>query len=104
MTIVDQVARPDSEPDTGPDTGVATSAATRTAFRTCPLCEAGCGLEITVVDDRVTRIRGDRDDVFSHGFICPKGSTLKQLHEDPDGLRRPLVKRDGEFVEVDWDE
>ena len=44
---------------------------------------------------RVTRIRGDRDDVFSHGFICPKGSTLKQLHEDPDWLRRPLVKRDG---------
>ncbi len=51
--------------------------------------------------EEVTRIRGDRDDVFSHGFICPKGSTLKQLHEDPDRLRRPLVKRDGRFVEVE---
>ena len=40
---------------------------------------------------RVTRIRGDQDDVFSHGFICPKGSTLRQLHEDPDRLRPPLV-------------
>ncbi|HZM30901.1 MAG TPA: molybdopterin-dependent oxidoreductase [Acidimicrobiales bacterium] len=84
-------------------------AATRTAFRTCPLCEAGCGLEIGLApagngDERVTRIRGDREDVFSHGFICPKGSTLKQLHEDPDWLRRPLVKRDGAFVEVGWDE
>ncbi|HEX8803195.1 MAG TPA: molybdopterin oxidoreductase family protein [Acidimicrobiales bacterium] len=82
---------------------------TRTAYRVCPLCEAGCGLEVTLArgDDgaeRVTRIRGDRDDVFSHGFICPKGSTLKQLHEDPDWLRRPLVKRDGAFVEVSWDE
>jgi anaerobic selenocysteine-containing dehydrogenase len=80
----------------------------RTAFRTCPLCEAGCGLEIglegTNGDTRVTRIRGDRDDVFSHGFICPKGSTLRQLHEDPDWLRRPVVKRDGRFVEVGWDE
>ena len=38
--------------------------------------------------ESVQRIRGDRDDVFSHGFICPKGSTLKQLHEDPDRLRR----------------
>src|SRR6478609_3231770 len=76
----------------------------RIAIRTCPLCEAGCGLEITVVDDRVTRIRGDRDDVFSHGFICPKGSTLKQLHDDPDRLRKPLVKRDGVHVEVEWDE
>ena len=76
----------------------------RTAYRTCPLCEAGCGLEITVKGDSVARIRGDMDDVFSHGFICPKGSTLKQLHEDPDRLRRPVVKRDGEFVEVSWDE
>lgn len=75
-----------------------------THFRTCPLCEATCGLEITMAKGRVKRIRGDRDDVFSHGFICPKGSTLKQLHEDPDRLRRPLVKRDGEFVEVSWDE
>jgi anaerobic selenocysteine-containing dehydrogenase len=52
----------------------------------------------------VKRIRGDREDVFSHGFICPKGSTLKQLQEDPDRLRMPLVRRDGELVEVTWDE
>ena len=51
--------------------------------------------------EEVVRIRGDRDDVFSQGYICPKGSTLKQLHEDPDRLRRPLVKRDGAFVEVE---
>ena len=82
---------------------------TRTAYRTCPLCEASCGLEITLRPagdggEEVVRIRGDRDDVFSKGYICPKGSTLKQLHEDPDRLKRPLVKRDGEFVEVTWDE
>ena len=82
---------------------------TRTAYRTCPLCEAGCGLEITVrtADDgspTVQRIRGDRDDVFSHGFICPKGSTLKQLHDDPDRLRRPMIRRDGRHVEATWDE
>lgn len=78
--------------------------ATRTAYRTCPLCEAGCGLEITVRGEQVVRIRGDRDDVFSKGFLCPKGSTLKQLHDDPDRLRRPLVKRGGVHVEVDWPE
>ena len=82
--------------------------ATRTAFRTCPLCEAGCGLEIGVAgsngDETVTRIRGDRADVFSHGFICPKGSALKHLHEDPDWLRAPMVKRNDRFVEVTWDE
>ena len=77
-------------------------------YRTCPLCEATCGLEVTVEGDasdgKVVRIRGDRDDVFSHGFICPKGSTLKQLHEDPDRLSLPMVKRDGRHVEVSWDE
>jgi anaerobic selenocysteine-containing dehydrogenase len=61
-------------------------------------------LEITVKDGAVARIRGDRNDVFSKGFICPKGSTLKQLHEDPDRLRKPLVKRNGVHVEVSWDE
>jgi anaerobic selenocysteine-containing dehydrogenase len=55
-------------------------------------------------NERVGRIRGDRDDVFSHGFICPKGSTLRQLHEDPDWLRRPLVRRDGRLEPASWDE
>ena len=55
----------------------------RTVFRTCPLCEATCGLQIEIEDGAVKRIRGDQDDVFSTGFICPKGSTLKQLYEEP---------------------
>jgi anaerobic selenocysteine-containing dehydrogenase len=79
--------------------------ANRTVYRTCPLCEATCGLEITVSpQEQVVRIRGDMNDVFSRGYICPKGSTLKQLHEDPDRLRMPLVKRNGEHVEVSWEE
>ena len=75
-----------------------------THIRTCPLCEATCGLEITLKDGEITRIRGDREDVFSKGFICPKGSTLKQLHADPDRVRTPLIKRNGEFVPATWDE
>lgn len=63
-----------------------------------------CGLEIAVQDGRVTRIRPDAEDVWSHGYICPKGTALGYLHEDPDRLRAPVVKRDGAFVEVSWDE
>jgi anaerobic selenocysteine-containing dehydrogenase len=77
---------------------------TRNAYRTCPLCEATCGLEITLEDDKVKVIRGDRENPFSHGFICPKGSTLGRLHEDPDRVRTPLIKRDGIFVEATWPE
>lgn len=76
----------------------------RKVYRTCPLCEATCGLEITFEDDSVTVIRGDRENPFSRGFICPKGTTLGKLHDDPDRLTSPLVKRDGDFVEVTWEE
>ena len=82
---------------------------TRTALRICPLCEATCGLVLTLdgTDDeahRVTGARGDREDVFSAGFICPKGASFAELDGDPDRLSRPLVRRDGELVEVSWDE
>jgi anaerobic selenocysteine-containing dehydrogenase len=76
----------------------------RVAYRTCPLCEATCGLELTIADGRVTRIRGDRDDVFSKGFVCPKGSSLRQLDADPNRLRTPLIRRNGRLVACTWDE
>jgi anaerobic selenocysteine-containing dehydrogenase len=76
----------------------------RSAYRTCPLCEATCGLELTV-NGGISRVRGDAQDVFSHGFLCPKGVSLKELHEDPDRLRTPMRRRDdGSFEAMGWDE
>ncbi|MCA9772614.1 MAG: hypothetical protein KC466_09425, partial [Myxococcales bacterium] len=40
----------------------------------CFLCEASCGLEVTLDEGRVARIEGDKDDPLSHGYICPKGA------------------------------
>nr|WP_233160700.1 molybdopterin-dependent oxidoreductase [Actinophytocola xanthii] len=71
---------------------------------TCPLCEATCGLAVTVEDGRVTGARGDAADVFSRGFVCPKGASIGALHHDPDRLRTPLVRRDGRLVEASWAE
>ncbi|MFH8368152.1 molybdopterin oxidoreductase family protein [Streptomyces sp. NPDC018031] len=76
----------------------------RTALRVCPLCEATCGLAVTIEGDRVTGARGDRDDVFSRGYICPKGAAFGALDSDPDRLRAPLVRRAGRLVEAGWDE
>jgi anaerobic selenocysteine-containing dehydrogenase len=76
----------------------------RIAHRICPLCEACCGLEVRVAGDRVVGIRGHEADVFSHGYLCPKGVALKELHEDPDRLRTPLIKRNGRFDAATWDE
>ncbi len=81
-----------------------TSASERSHYRICPLCEACCGLEVRTHGDQVVGIRGAKDDVFSAGYICPKGYALKDLHEDPDRLRTPLIRRDGELVPATWDE
>jgi len=77
---------------------------TRTALRICPLCEATCGLTLTISEGRVTGARGDREDVFSAGFICPKGASFGELDNDPDRLTQPLVRRDGVLTEATWDE
>ena len=78
---------------------------TRTHYRTCHLCEAMCGVAITVGDDgRVDQIRGDDQDPFSKGHVCPKAVALKDVHEDPDRLKRPLKRQGHDFVEVGWDE
>ncbi|MGY6020776.1 molybdopterin oxidoreductase family protein [Streptomyces spinosirectus] len=76
----------------------------RTALRICPLCEATCGLTLTIDGTRVTGARGDREDVFSKGFICPKGASFGAVDGDPDRLRTPLVRQDGELREATWEE
>ncbi len=76
----------------------------RTALRICPLCEATCGLTLTIEGTAVTGARGDREDVFSKGFICPKGASFAAVDGDPDRLCTPLVRRDGELREATWAE
>jgi len=56
----------------------------RIHFRACNLCEAMCGLRIEVEGDRIRSIRGDADDPFSRGFLCPKATALEDVHVDPD--------------------
>jgi anaerobic selenocysteine-containing dehydrogenase len=73
-------------------------------LRTCPLCEAMCGLEVHVAGDRVELIRADRDDAWSRGHLCPKGTTIGHLHHDPDRLRQPLIREGDTWREVGWTE
>ncbi|MFZ4371784.1 MAG: molybdopterin-dependent oxidoreductase [Mycobacterium sp.] len=70
---------------------------------TCPLCEAMCGLAIEVADGRIAGIRGNPDDTWSRGHLCPKGASLGAIHEDPDRIRTPMIKVDGQWQEVSWD-
>ncbi|HET7194584.1 MAG TPA: molybdopterin-dependent oxidoreductase [Nocardioides sp.] len=70
----------------------------------CNLCEAICGLELTLEEGRVTSIRGSEADPLSRGYICPKGVSLADVLDDPDRLRRPVRRVGGDWVEIDWPE
>jgi anaerobic selenocysteine-containing dehydrogenase len=74
------------------------------AYTTCPLCEATCGLELTLESGRITGVRGDDADVLSRGFICPKGASLGHLDADPDRLTTPRIRREGQLVAATWDD
>ncbi len=76
-----------------------------THYRACNLCEAICGLEITVEDGAITSIRGDANDPLSRGHICPKAVALQDVHNDPDRLRHPLRRTaDGGWERLGWNE
>ncbi len=80
----------------------------RTALAACNLCEAICGLELTIEDrpegPKVISIRGNAEDPLSRGHICPKGVALADVYEDPDRLRRAGAKVGDDWVEIGWDE
>ncbi|MCC1497495.1 molybdopterin-dependent oxidoreductase [Alcanivorax sp. 1008] len=77
---------------------------TRLHHRTCNLCEAMCGIEIELAGDTITAIRGDKQDPFSRGHICPKAVALQDLHHDPDRLRRPVRRTASGWEEISWQE
>src|ERR1051326_429702 len=76
----------------------------KTHYTTCPLCEPTCGLEITTSGADILSIRGDEQDVFSQGYLCPKAYSLKELHTDPDWLRTPMIRRGDRWLSASWDD
>jgi anaerobic selenocysteine-containing dehydrogenase len=76
----------------------------RTVHRVCPFCEATCGLAIQVEGERIVSVRGDKEDPFSRGFVCPKAHGVKELTHDPDRLRRPLRRTPTGWEEISWEE
>ena len=73
-------------------------------YRNCNLCEAICGIEITVLADGRLDIRGDKDDPFSRGYICPKAVALQDIHYDKDRLRYPVRRTANGWQRMGWDE
>ena len=77
--------------------------------RACHLCEAICGLTIetaTAEDGSVAiqSIKGDPQDSFSRGHICPKAVALQDIQNDPDRLRQPMRRIGSQWQPIGWDE
>ncbi len=75
-----------------------------TRLATCTLCEAACGIAVQIEGGRVVSIRGDADDPMSRGYVCPKVIGMRDLHEDPDRLRAPVIREGSAFREVSWEQ
>ena len=73
-------------------------------YRNCSICEAICGLEITTRADSTLDIRGDKDDPFSRGYICPKATALQDIHFDKDRLKHPVRRTSQGWERIGWDE
>lgn len=73
-------------------------------FRTCNLCEAICGIEIEHENGKILSIKGDKDDPFSRGHICPKALALKEVYEDANRLKTPVKRIGNEWREISWQE
>ena len=71
---------------------------------TCPLCEALCGVLVEVDGRRIRAVRGDPDDPFSRGHVCPKAAALADLHHDADRVRAPLIREGRAWRNASWEE
>lgn len=75
----------------------------QTHYRACNLCEALCGIEIRHRGEEIIAIRGDADDPFSRGHVCPKAVALQDVQNDPDRLRQPVRRTIDGWQPVSWE-
>lgn len=71
---------------------------------TCGYCSVGCGMFIGVKDGRAVSVRGNPDHPVNKGKLCPKGLSEHYTIHAENRARVPLLKRDGRFVEISWDD
>jgi anaerobic selenocysteine-containing dehydrogenase len=77
---------------------------TRQARTFCRICAAHCGLVMTIENgtDRILKVKGDKDNPLSQGYVCFKGLQAEEAHHGPQRLLRPLKRQeDGSFTEID---
>ncbi|MGE5372676.1 MAG: molybdopterin-containing oxidoreductase family protein [Solirubrobacterales bacterium] len=70
----------------------------------CALCAQNCGLELLIEDNRIVKVRGDKDNPRSEGYLCRKGMNIANFQHHAQRLTHPLKRVDGQFVKISWDQ
>jgi formate dehydrogenase major subunit len=70
----------------------------------CGYCGTGCGLVLEVKDNRIMKIRGDKDAPVNKGQTCVKGAFAYEYVYSNNRLINPLIRKAGQLVEATWDE
>ena len=75
-----------------------------TTHTTCPYCACGCGLLLEVLDGRIVSTLPSKTNVTNKGKLCIKGWNVHEFVQHPTRLQKPLLRRNGSFQEISWDE
>ena len=81
-----------------------TLVADKTVRTTCTYCGVGCQLDVSVINGEIRGIQAPETAEVNEGHTCLKGRFAFQFYNHPDRLREPMIKRNGEFEIVTWDE
>jgi formate dehydrogenase major subunit len=76
----------------------------KTVRTTCTYCGVGCQLDVSVIDGKIRGIQAPETAEVNEGHTCLKGRFAFQFYDHPDRLREPMIKKNGKFEEVTWDE
>lgn len=70
----------------------------------CLMCSLGCGMDVYLEDGRISKVLGMKEHPLNRGVLCPKGEAALEYVYSPDRLKYPLIKRNGNWQRISWDE
>ena len=70
----------------------------------CVMCAQNCGLEVMVQDNKMVKVRPDKDNPRSQGYVCRKGLKVAHHQHHAQRLSHPLKRVGSDFEKISWDQ
>ena len=68
----------------------------------CSLCYQNCGLEVTTAGSKIIKVRPDKENLRSRGYMCRKGANIAYFQNNPERLKFPLKRVGDRFARISW--